>query len=170
MIIIIQQQAVITWHFSGQSKNEKTIHYKEKQIYMQDWKIKVLMIYYDHWGKDEIRARKALNGLQKTIRQLEEWFPMEEEELLVKRLKRIFLYDMDLLDRWKEFTEVLLGEALSFVHEDDFLEDEDDILFERKVMFEDRLNIFNEETSDLIYDDGFQYENILSVDAIVALM
>lgn len=141
-----------------------------KKANMQDWKIKVLMIYYDHWGKEEIRARKALIGLQKTEKQLDEWFPMEGDEPLVDRLKQIFLFDMDLVERWKEFAEVFLGEVMSFLHEDDFLEDEEDILFEKKIMLEDRLYIFNEETSDLIYDEGFQYENILSVDAIVALM
>ena len=134
---------------------------------MQD----VLTIYYDHWGKDEIRARKAVYGLKKTIRCLEEWFPLEQEEgtSLFFMLKKMFDYDTDVVDRWNEFAEVFLGEAMCFDNDNDFF-DADELLFDKKVMLEDKLNIFNEDTADLIYDNDFQYKNILSVDAIVALM
>ena len=43
------------------------------------------------------------------------------------------------------------------------------MLFDRKIMLEDHLNITNDETSDIIYDNDFGYEDALSVDAIVAL-
>lgn len=138
---------------------------------MQDWKIKALMIYYDHWGKDEIRARKAVHGLQKTMRSIEEWFPTEKEETLQCRLKKMFEYnDSDVMFWWNEFAEVFLGEAMCFDNDDGFFEDPDELLFDKKVMLEDKLNILNEETADLIYDNDFEYKNILSVDAIVALM
>lgn len=133
----------------------------------------VLMIYYNHWGKEEIRARKAVHGLKKTIRCLEEWFPMEQEdkqETLLSMLTKLFDYDMDVVDRWDEFTQIFLGEAMYFDNEHDFLDDPDELLFDKKVMLEDKLNIFNEETADLIYENDFEYKNVLSVDAIVALM
>lgn len=148
---------------------KKKKKHERKNNNMQDQD--VLMIYYNHWGKDEIRARKAVFGLKKTMRSLEEWFPVEqEEETLLSMLRKIFEYDMDVVDRWDEFAQVFLGEAMYFDNEHDFLDDPDELLFDRKVMLEDKLNIFNEETADLIYENDFEYKNVLSVDAIVALM
>ena len=137
---------------------------------MQEWKIKALMIYYDHWGKDEIRARKTVYGIKKTMRSLDEWFPTEEEETLKCRLKKMFEYnDTDVVFWWNEFAEVFLGEAMCFEN-DEFFVDPDELLFDRKVMLEDKLNILNEDTADMIYDNDFGYKNVMSVDAIVALM
>ena len=48
--------------------------------------------------------------------------------------------------------------------------DEDEMLFDRKIMLEDHLNISNDETADIIYDNDFGYRETLSVDAIVALL
>lgn len=133
-------------------------------------KINVLMIYYDHWGKDEIRARGAVNGLRKTLDLLANWFPTEEEEPMVDKLRRLFRFNDDLIDLWNEFSEVLLGEAMFFDTEEEADFQEEDVLFSKKVLLEDHLNIVNEDTADLIYDDEFSHQNVLNVDAIVALL
>ena len=60
-------------------------------------KIKVLMIYYDHWGKEEIKARKIAGGMRKTISSLTEHF-QTDDDTLNDALKRMF-HDL-FLDRF----------------------------------------------------------------------
>lgn len=132
-------------------------------------KIKTLMIYYEHWGKDEIRAQKVVHGLGHTMSQLKEGFLMENDRLYDQLNQLFTFYSHDLLDRWNEIAQRLLGETMCFSHGEEFL-DEEDRLFDKKVILEHKLNIFQAEASDMIYNIDFGYENVLSVDAIIALM
>lgn len=138
-------------------------------------KIKVLMIYYDHWGKKEIRARKAVDGLNRTMFLLSERFHTDDdtEYTLDTGLIRLFHYmsDDELPYLWTEFVDIFLADCGGCFEPvlvgDPY--DEEEMLFDRKIMLEDHLNITNDETSDIIYDNDFGYEDALSVDAIVAL-
>jgi hypothetical protein len=136
-------------------------------------KIKVLMIYYDHWGKEEITARKIVCGLNKTIGLLKIRF-QTEENTIENGLKKMFYYlcNEEVHFLWTEFVEIFLqdlGGCFEPLLEDDFYEEEE-MLFDRKILLEDNLNLSNEDTADLIYANDFSYENVLSVDAIVALL
>lgn len=147
-------------------------------------KLKVLMIYYDHWGKDEIKARKTSHGVKKTMELLKARYEIddldeedddEEKTSLETRLKRYFYYlcNEDLHYMWVEFAEIFLNDCGGCVEPYNPLEDlydNEEMLFDRKIMLEDNLNIVNEETSDIIYDNDFGYDEVLSVDAIVALL
>lgn len=125
-------------------------------------KIRVLMIYYQHWGLDEIQARKVVHGVQQTIALLEKQ---------VKTYNDMFFYP-SIHFGWSEMANALLhncGGCIDRMPEyDDY--DENEILFDRKVMLENHLHITNYRTCDILYEDGFGYQEILSVDAIVALL
>jgi len=136
-------------------------------------KIKVLMIYYNHWGKEEIRARKITRGLDRTLGLLRTRFQTDENTIEIG-LKKMFYYlcNEDVHFLWTEFVEIFLqdlGGCFEPLLEDDFYEEEE-ILFDRKIILEDNLNLSNEDTADLIYANDFSYEDVLSVDAIVALL
>ena len=136
-------------------------------------KIKVLMIYYDHWGKEEIKARKVVHGMNKTLSLLMERF-QSEDRTLNDGLKRMFNYlcNEDIVFLWTDFVDIFLqdvGGCFDALCPDDPYDD-DEMLFDRKIMLEDHLNITNDETADIIYDNDFGYQEALSVDAIVALL
>lgn len=160
-----------TWLFH---KNEIILFPEEKQARMNDLlKIKVLMIYYDHWGKDEIKARKTAHGINKTLSFLTERF-QTEDRTVYDGLKRMFNYlcNEDLLFLWTDFIEIFLqdlGGSFESLYTDDPYDD-DEMLFDRKIMLENHLNILNDDTADIIYDNDFGYREALSVDAIVALL
>lgn len=125
-------------------------------------KISVLMIYYQHWGVDEIKARKVVHGAQQTI------------TLLAKKMKNyddMFFYP-SIYFGWSEMANALLhncGGCIDSMPEyDDY--DENEMLFDRKVMLGNHLHITNYKTSDILYGDGFGYQETLSVDAIIALL
>lgn len=134
-------------------------------------KIRVLMIYYDHWGKDELKARQTVYGLNKTLHLLEERFHTKEYTMM-ESLKRMFSYLSE--DRsfvCSEFIDIFLQDYGGCF--ENFLEnfyDEDELLFDRKIILEENLNISSEESGYLLYDSDFDYQNVLSVDAIVALL
>ena len=148
-------------------------------------KLKVLMIYYDHWGKDEIKARKISYGIKETMDILKARYEItyideedgedEEDKIsLETRLRRYFYYlcNEDLHYLWTEFAEIFLSDCGGCIEPSNSLDDyydNEDLLIDRKLMLEDNLNILNEETADIIYDNDFGYEQALSVDAIVAL-
>ena len=73
---------------------------------------------------------------------------------------------------WTDFVDIFLQdvggcfEPISADHP----YDEEEMLFDRKIILEDHLNIVNDETADIIYDSDFGYRETLSVDAIVALL
>lgn len=135
-------------------------------------KIKVLMIYYDHWGKEELRARKTAYGINKTLSLLRERF-QTQDRTLIEGLRRMFHYlgHEDMVFLWTDFVDIFFQREglLDPLSLDDPYEEEE-LLFDRKILLENHLNIHNEDTSDMIYDDGFGYEDVMSVDAIVALL
>lgn len=135
-------------------------------------KIRVLMIYYNHWGIEELKARRAVDGINKTLHLLEDRFQTEEYTMR-EGLKRMFYYlsSENTSFLWTEFVDILLqncGGCFDPLQPHD-LYDEDEMLFDRKIMLEDNLDIWSEESGDIIYDQDFNYQNVLSVDAIVAL-
>lgn len=132
-------------------------------------KINVLMIYYQHWGKEEINARKTVQGLNMTIKALEK-LRTNKEETLRNEIIRYFNYigDDDLNFMWSEFAELFLQDEVSPFYMDDDGYDEDDLIFDRRCALEDRLLVHNEETADMIFE--LNYQEILSVDAIIALV
>ena len=60
-------------------------------------KIKVLMIYYHHWGKEQTRARKVIHGIQKTNQVIRYHF-----------LRKLPTMDMRQMSFWKYLTEAFL--------------------------------------------------------------
>lgn len=135
-------------------------------------KIKILMIYYDHWGKEELQARKTAHGVRETLSLLRGRFETKDHTLKdgLLRMFRYLEYE-DMVFLWSDFADIFLQREGCFdpLSSDEPYE-EDEILFDRKVLLETHLNLHNEDTSDLIYDDEFGYEDVLSVDAIVALL
>jgi hypothetical protein len=136
-------------------------------------KIKVLMIYYDHWGRDEIRARKVVHGMNQTLCSLTERF-QSEDRTVKDGLVRMFNYlcNEDIFFLWTDFVDIFLqnlGGCFESIGVYDPYDD-DEMLFDRKFILEDHLNIRNDTTADLIYDNDFGHREILSVDAIVALL
>lgn len=137
-------------------------------------KIKVLMIYYDHWGKEELKARKVVHGINKTLSALTERF-QSEDRTLNDGLRRMFNYlcNEDMVFLWTDFVDIFLqdmGGCFETLSSSDHPYDEDEMMFDRKILLEDHLNIINDETADIIYDNDFGYRETLSVDAIVALL
>lgn len=124
-------------------------------------KIRVLMIYYEHWGKEEIRAQKASRGMEETMRML--------DQLDVEALLESFYHVCDRDDihfLWTEFVHVFLqdcGGCLDPIVGEDFF-DPEELLFSRMVRLTHNLNL------NLNWVDGFEYDDALSVDAIVALL
>lgn len=136
-------------------------------------KIQVLMIYYHHWGHDEINARKISYGVNLTLKLLKERFETDEYTLK-DGIRRMFYYlcNEDLTFLWSEFVEIFLQNYHGWTFEpmDTDLYDEDEMLFDRKISLEENLNLSNEDTAEIIYENGFTYQNVLSVDAIIALL
>lgn len=134
-------------------------------------KLQVLMIYYHHWGREEIQARKTVHGVHLTMKLLKERF-QTEEHTMKDGLRRMFYYlcNEDLSFLWSEFVEIFLQDHCVEPFDSNDLYDQDEMLFDRKIHLEDTLNITNEETAELIYDNDFTYRHVLSVDAIVALL
>lgn len=135
-------------------------------------KIAVLMIYYQHWGKDEIRARKTLYGMKQTLKILGDDM-ITGDKTLEYELKRRFAFlfeNEDTYYMWTEIVDILLqdfGGCFETIWKDG-LYNEEDMLLDRKILLED--NLGDVPPIDLIYDDDdFGYKEILSVDAIVAL-
>lgn len=137
-------------------------------------KIKVLKIYYDHWGGDELWARKVVYGLKQTLLLLTNHFQTEQHHTLEHSLRRMFYCmcnDDDVYFLWTDFADILLqdfGGCFEPILTDGFY-DEEEILFDRKIILEENLNISNDNTADMIFDNNFSYKDTLSVDAIVAL-
>lgn len=137
--------------------------------------MEVLMIYYEHWGKEEIKARKLVYGMNRTLELLKTRF-QNEDNTIENGIKKMFYYlcNEDMYYIWVEFVDIFLQDCggcfeSSFLEGDD-LYDEEGLLFDRKIILEDNLNLSNEDTAELIYANDFTYQNILSVDAIVALL
>lgn len=135
-------------------------------------KMTALRIYYEHWGKSEIHARKIIYGINKTLVILTERF-QTEKDTMENGLKKMFYYlcNEEVHFLWVEFVDIFLqdlGGCFETIWEENTY-DEEEMLFDRKIMLEDNLNLSNEDTADLIYANDFDYNNVLSVEAIVAL-
>jgi len=137
-------------------------------------KIKVLMIYYDHWGKDEIRARKADYGVKKTMEILQTRFHAQQNTRLHTTLERMFHYLIhdhafqEIYIVWIDFTEVFLQSfAFEMLLDYDYYTE-----IGRMDAWKNRLcgslRLKDEESILLLYNELRPHE-ILSVDAIVAL-
>lgn len=137
-------------------------------------KIRALMIYYQHWGKEEARAQRAADGINETIRLLRV-FCVEDDEVLADKLRHLLTHIGISRYLWVECADVLLNQcggcfpSSDGLDEDGFFYDDEELLFHRKIVLEDNLNAHNEDTASMIYDDAFSYDDVLSVDAILAL-
>lgn len=139
-------------------------------------KIRALVIYFQHWGREEARARQVAQGIRETMRLLRVFCADEEgEESLAERLGQLVGHIGTSRYLWVECADVLLNECgggfpFSEVRDEEgFFYDEEELLFDRKSVLEDNLNLLNEDTAYMIYDEDFDYDDVLSVDAIVAL-
>ena len=137
-------------------------------------KIKALMIYSQHWGKEEARARRVSDGIHETIRLLKV-FCVDDDDVLADKLRQLLEHIGISRYLWVECADVLLNEcggcfpSSEGYNEDGFFYDDEELLFHRKIALEDNLNAHNEDTACMIYDETFSYDDVLSVDAIVAL-
>lgn len=134
-------------------------------------KLQVLKIYYLHWGIEELHARKTIHGIRLTMKLLQDRFQTDEYSMK-DGLRRMFYYlcNEDLSFLWSEFVEILLQDHCVEPLDPNDLYDEEEMLFDRKIQLEDTLKITNEDTAELIYENDFTYNHLLSVDAIVALL
>lgn len=136
-------------------------------------KIAVLTIYYEHWGKDEIQARKVADGWKRTHKLLDEKLKNGNDTLVdyLKNMKNYMCMYEDTYDLWVEIVDIFLhdygGCFESFLNEEN--ETDEERLFVCKVLLEENLGISDDATADIIYDDSFLQKDVLSVDAIVAL-
>lgn len=139
-------------------------------------KIRALTIYFQHWGKEEVRARRAADGIQETMRLLNVFCDDDNhEEPLAEKLRQMVEHIGISRYLWVECADVLLSgcggafPSSDTCDEDGFFYDEEELLFDRKTVLEDNLTLHNEDTAHMIYDEEFDYDDVLSVDAIVAL-
>ena len=134
-------------------------------------KIKALMIYFQHWGKAQIKAYKSVSGMKQTLSLLKTEFQTEEQTL--KDGLNHFFYCMSDEEEpcfaWIELADILLqnmdGCFEPILLDGDY--DEEEMLFDRRTLLEENLHITNEDTADMIYD--LTYDEVLSADAILAL-
>ena len=137
-------------------------------------KIKVLMIYYEHWGKEEIRLRKTICGINKTLQTLKSRFQTRNDKVLYTCLQKMFHYMFDdssfqeIFVVWIDFTEIFLQSfAFEMLLDYDYYNEEGRI-DARKNRLCDSLRLDQEESIVLLYNELSQID-IMSVDAIVAL-
>lgn len=133
------------------------------QIMDDTTKMRVLMIYYEYWGKEEIRTRKTVCGLHSTLKIIEDHIQNYDDYFYY------FCHDIYFL--WTEFTDMFLkdcGGCFDAVR-DGFYYDEQDLLLNRKMRLEEHMS-GTSDANHLLYHDEFRYNNILSVDAILALV
>lgn len=136
-------------------------------------KIRVLMIYWQHWGREEARARRASGGIRETIRLLGVFCGDDDEDPapLEDKLRRVLGCVGSSSYLWAECADVLLHDCGGCFPppDDDLYDDDEELLFDRKILLDDNLGPRSEDASYMIYDEDFRYEHVLSVDAIVAL-
>ena len=138
-------------------------------------KIKTLMIYYDHWGKDEIRARKTVSGVNKTISMLQSRFQIRHDNtVLYTSLEKMFHYLFhdhsfpEIYVMWIDFTEIFLQSfAFEMLMDHDYYSDQGR-MDAKKNQLCGSLHLEEEESILLLYNEMSPQE-IMSMDAIVAL-
>lgn len=136
-------------------------------------KIRALMIYCQHWGREEARARRAAGGIRETMRLMRIFCGDDEEDKasLDEKLRRVFDCVGASSYLWAECADVLLHDCGGCFPppDDNDYDDDEELLFDRKFLLEENLAPRSEDASYMIYDEDFRYEDVLSVDAIVAL-
>lgn len=137
-------------------------------------KIKVLMIYYDHWGKEEIKARKTVDGVNKTIMMLQSRFQTRDDTLLYASLQKMFHYLFhdhsfrEIYVVWVDFAEIFLQSfAFEMLLDHDYYSDHGR-MDARKNRLCGSLHLEDEESILLLYNE-LSPQEVMSVDAIVAL-
>lgn len=176
-------------------------------------KIKVLMIYYEHWGNEQNQLRKTIHGFN----QLQEYIiEYTMSSLDTARENYELIDDEDEVDAFSEYIEKLyedpspssLYECLKKCFEDEPIFDDEfmsDVSYENLIFFIDTIlggiggNRFidnqekvdeitnndllghkkvsieyfcktSDEANEILYDDSFTEEMVLSVEAIVAIL
>lgn len=122
-------------------------------------KIRVLMIYYEHWGKEEIRAEQIRSGINKTMDLLSDYD--------LDCLFRCFYencHSEDISFLWLEFANIFLQQYGECLEPMNGLFDDEDLLFLRHETLKKNIGIHEDSMLPLPYTDT------LSVDAIVAWM
>lgn len=138
-------------------------------------KIQVLMIYYEHWGKYEIRARKAAKGSKLTMDIFNKEYLYSESASLSDSIHILLdrYSGLHMTDLYKDLVSDLLKDCGGFYDDDWHLDDtrysNEDLLFDKKYRFESNSGALSGECSEILYDDQFTEEHIASVEAIVAL-
>lgn len=137
-------------------------------------KIKVLMVYYEHWGKEEIKARKTAYGADQTLTTLKSRFQTRNDQILSVCLQKMFHYlfhdhsFQELYVVWIDFTEIFLQSFAFEMLLDHNYYSEEGRLDARKNRLCDSLRLEGEESILLLYNE-LSPQEIMSVDAIVAL-
>ena len=137
-------------------------------------KIKAIMVYYNHWGRDEINARKILHGLRLTTSLLVKEYVHSGMSLYESLTSLFYNYSEEHVSNLcKDLIDLLLRDCGEFYNDDWMISDEiysmDDHLFDRKCLFESNSGDLGKESSRFFYSDNFDYRNVLSVESIVAL-
>ena len=138
-------------------------------------KIKTLMIYYDHWGKDEIKARKTVSGVNKTISMLQSRFQIRRDNtMLYASLQKMFHYLFldhsfrEIYVVWIDLAEIFLQSfAFEMLLDHDYYSDQGR-MDARKNRLCGSLHLEDEESILLLYNE-LSPQEVMSVDAIVAL-
>lgn len=137
-------------------------------------KIKVLMIYYEHWGKEEIKARKTVWGINKTLGTLKSRFQTRNDKVLHICLQKMFHYLFhdrsfrEIYVVWIDFTEIFLQSfAFEMLLDHDYYSEEGR-MDARKNRLCGSLRLEEEESILILYNELSPHE-VMSVDAIVAL-
>lgn len=135
-------------------------------------KIQILMIYYNHWGKYEINSRKVVSGIKKTMNFLNKEFVYNDLSLQQSLKSLFYNYSDDHISSVYKLLIELLLEDYGGYYDDDWnyeLENEDDLLFDKKYLLEQNIGDLSSESSDILYSDDFNASHRLSVEAIVGL-
>lgn len=144
---------------------------KKKTSAMDDAsKIKVLMIYYDHWGKEELQARKTANGIHKTLSLLQMRF-QTQDHTLIEDLQKMF-HSMEYSDRvffWTEFVNIFFQMKSFDIFDNGYYATEDGRMDTWKNRLCNSLLLEEEESILFLYNE-LSPQDVLSVDAIVALL
>lgn len=168
-----------------------------------DIKIRGLMVYYHHWGNEQNKKRKVIQGLKKitnpileytdfALEMVEDRYDNEDNivevlsfhehrdnlkndpsllnECLLKLFQDEYFTDpQEMLENCQDFSDFLLKDCHGDMEFNIEIPDEEDLL-EKKKNSLDYFCDMSEEAMDILYDETFTEENILSVEAIVAIL
>lgn len=130
------------------------------------------MVYYDHWGKDELRSRKTVYGINKTLSILAGQFQTQDRTLeigLGQRLECIRSFQ-DTYLLWVDLVDIFLAcSAYDLLLDPEYYTTEDGRLDAWKNRLCKSLRLEDEEKILFLYNELSPHE-ILSVDAVVSLL